>query len=139
MADPADDEFDRSPGPVHEDAGGEDDTGSLVVQVKELADDARTAIEAELAWQGARASFVGGQAAGIAAWAGLALVCAFISLLALAFGAILALTPDVGAILATLIVAGALLLAALIAGLVVRGRVNRLKAGAFPAKPGAKP
>ena len=139
MADPADDEPDRSPLAAPQDNGGEDETASLVDQVKDLADDARTAVEAEIAWQSARAGFVGGQAAGIAAWAGFALVCAFIAVLALAFGAILALTPNVGAVLATSIVTGALLLAALVAGLVVRSRVRRLKAVAFPAKPGATP
>lgn len=139
MADPADDEPDRSPLAASQDAGAEDDAGSLVDQVKDLADDARTAVEAEIAWQSARAGFVGGSVAGIAAWAGFALVCGFIAVLALAFGAILALTPGVGAVLATSIVSGALLLAALIAGLVVRSRVRRLKAVAFPAQPGATP
>ena len=134
MADPADDEPDRSPPAAPHDVGAEDDTGSLVDQVKDLADDARTAVEAELAWQGARAKFVGGRVAGIAAWAGFALVCAFIAVLALAFGAILALTPIVGAVLATVVVAGVLLLAALIAGLVARSRVRTLRAAAFPPK-----
>ena len=139
MADVTDDELDRSPLAAAQDDGTEGDTASLVDQVKDLADDARTAVEAEIAWQSARAGFVGGQAAGIAAWAGFALVCAFIAVLALAFGSILALTPDLGAVLATAIVTGVLLLAALIAGLVVRSRVNRLKAVAFPVKPGATP
>ena len=139
MADPADDEPDRSPLAAPQDNGGEDDTASLVDRVKDLADDARTAVEAEIAWQSARAGFVGGRAAGIAAWAGFGLVCGFIAVLALAFGAILALTPVIGAGLATLAVTGALLLAALTAGLVVRTRIRRLKATVFPAKPGATP
>lgn len=134
MADPADDEPDRSPLP-----SPQDDADSLVDRVKDLADDARTAVEAEFAWQSARAGLVGGRVAGIAAWAGFALVCVFIAVLALAFGAILALATLIGAVLATLAVTGALLLTALIAGLVVRSRVRRLKAAAFPAKPGATP
>ena len=134
MADPADDEPDRSPPAAPHDDGAEDDTGSLVEQVKELAEDARTAVEAEIAWQSARAGYVGGSVAGIAAWAGFALVSAFIAVLALAFGAILALTPIFGAAFATLIVTGVLLLAALIAALVVRRRVRALRTAAFPPK-----
>ena len=139
MADPGDDDRDRSSPPAPQDVtatqdGGEEDIGSLVDRAKDLADDARTAVEAEIAWQGARAGFVGKRTAVIAAWAGFALVCGFIAILALAFGAILALTPNIGAVLATLTVTGVLLLAALIAGLIVRGRFRALKAVAFAPK-----
>lgn len=130
MADAADDEPDHLPL-----GAAEEDAGSLVDQIKDLADDTRTAVEAEIAWQGERARFVAGHASGIAIWAGLALVCTFIALLALAFGAILALTPAIGAVLATVLVTGALLLIALAAALIARGRVRRVKASAFPAKP----
>jgi uncharacterized membrane protein (DUF485 family) len=134
MADPADDETDSSLP-----SDGEADADSLIGRVKDLADDARTAAEAEIAWQSARAGFVGKRAAFIAAWSGFALVCAFVAVLALAFGAILALTPLIGAILATAVVTGVLLLAAVIAGLIARNRVRQLKAAAFPVKPGARP
>ena len=130
MADPADDELYRSPLPATQDVG-EDDVGSLVERVKDLADDARTALEAEIAWQGARAGFVGKRATIIAAWAGFALVCGFIAVLALAFGAILALAPILGAALATGAVTAVLLLAALIAGLIARARIRALQAAAF--------
>lgn len=133
MADPGDDDPDRAPPPATREAG-EDDIGSLVDRVKDLADDARTAVEAEMAWQGARAGFVGKRAAIIAAWAGFALVCAFIAVLALAFGTILALTPQIGAGLATVVVTAGLVLAALIGGLIARGRVRALKAAAFPRR-----
>lgn len=141
MTEPADDEphYVRTASAVtavDEEMGFEDES-SLVDQVKDLVEDTRTAIEAELAWQGARAGFVGRQTGSVAVWAGLALVCAFIAILSLAFGAILALTPMIGAIFATLAVVGALLVVALIAALLARSRVIRLKAVAFPAKPGA--
>ena len=139
MAEPADDEPDRSPLAAPQDDGGEDDVGSLVDQLKDLAADTRTAVEAEFAWQGERAGFVAGRTSGIAIWAGFALVCAFIALLALAFGAILALTPTIGAVLATLLVTGVLLLTALVAALIARSRVRHLKATAFPAKPPVLP
>jgi hypothetical protein len=134
MADAADDEPDR---PALDAA--QDDAGSLVEQLKDLAADVRTAVEAEAAWQGERAGFVAGRSSGIALWAGLALVCAFIALLALAFGAILALVPVIGAVLATLLVTGVLLLGAVAAATIARGRFRALKAAAFPAKPDARP
>ena len=125
------------PAPDETEAETEGFEDSLFEQVRDLAENTRTAVEAELAWQGARAGYVGGRVARIAVWAGFALVCAFIAVLALAFGSILALTPIIGAAFATLVVAGVLLLAALIAGLVVRTRVVHLRAVAFSAKPGA--
>lgn len=130
MADAADDGSERALAEA-----AEDDSASLVEQVRDLADDTRTAVEAEIAWQTARAGFIAGRASGIAIWAGLALVCAFIALLALAFGAILALAPVVGAVLATVLVTVVLLLLALIAALVARSRLRRLKTAAFAAKP----
>lgn len=133
MAEPADDEPVRSPPPT---TG--DDAGSLADQLKDLANDTRTAVEAEFAWQGVRAAFVAGRLSSIALWAAIALTCVFVALLALAFGAILALTPLIGAFLATLSVTGALLLTALIAGLVARRRMRRLKAAAFAAMPAVR-
>ena len=137
MPDPADYSPDNTALPAPEYDSDVEEGESLVDQVKDLVGDTRTAIEAELAWQGARAGFIGGQAGSVAIWAGLALVCSFIALLSLAFGAILALTPLIGAVFATLAVVGALLAVALIAALVARRRVVRLKAVAFPAKSGA--
>ena len=137
MADPADYSPDHTALPASEYDADLEEGNSLVDQVKDLVGDTRTAIEAEVAWQGARAGFVGGQAGRVAIWAGLALVCAFIAILSLAFGAILALTPLIGAVLATLAVVGVLLVVALLAGLMARARVVRLKAVALPAKPGA--
>lgn len=130
MAEPADDVPD--PAPLVE---AEDDAGSLVDQVKTLADDTRTAFEAEIAWQGVRASFIAGRLPGIVFWAAIALACLIVALFAVGFGAILVLTPKIGAFLATLAVTGVLLIAALIAWLVARRRVRRLKAAAFAAIP----
>ena len=113
----------------------EDDADSLIDQIKDLAADTRTAFEAEVAWQGVRASFIAGRLPSIVFWAAIALACLFVALFALGFGAILVLTPLIGAVLATLAVTGSLLLVALIAWLVARRRVRRLKAAAFAAIP----
>lgn len=143
MAEPADDELDRVAPATDAGAASEGaqyaETDSLVERVKDLAEDTRTAIEAELAWQGARASYLGGNVGGLAGWAALAVLCVFIALLSLAFGAILALTPLIGAALATLAVVVVLLVGAAIAGLIARSRMGRIKAIAFPARPGATP
>lgn len=137
MVDPADYSPNHTALPAPEDDPDVEEEDSLVDQVKDLVGDTRTAVEAEIAWQSARAGFVGGQVGSVAIWAGLALVCAFIAILSLAFGAILALTPLIGAVFATLAVVAVLLIVALSAALVARSRVVRLKAIAFPGKPGA--
>lgn len=115
-------------------AAGDDDD-SLVDQIKDLAADTRTAFEAEIAWQGVRASFIAGRLPSIVFWAAIALACLIVALFALGFGAILVLTPQIGALLATLSVTGVLLVVAVIAWLVARRRVRRLKAAAFAPIP----
>ena len=130
MADPADDE----PDIVSPVAAEDDDAGSLVDRVKDLADDTRTAIEAELAWQGARARYAARTASGIAVWGGLALACVTIALLAVAFGAILTLAPRIGPGSATVVVSGVLLIAALVAALLARRGGRRLLRDLAPSK-----
>ena len=127
MADAAEDLPDRISLP----AAAEDDGDSLVDRIKDLAADVRTAVEAEVAWQGVRASFIAGRLPAIAFWAAIALACLIVALFALGFGAILVLTPQIGALLATLSVTGVLLVVAVIAWLVTRRRVRRLKEAAF--------
>lgn len=130
MAEPAVEDLAVLPLPA-----ADDDADSLIDRIKDLAADTRTAFEAEVAWQGVRASFIAGRLPSIVFWAAIALACLIVALFALGFGAILVLTPLIGALLATLAVTGALLLVALIAWLVARRRVRRLKAAAFAAIP----
>ena len=138
MADPADDEPDRVPlAAPHDDGAEEDDADSLVDRVKDLADDTRTAVEAENAWQSARVGYAGRKVSAIAAWGGLALVCCFIAVLTLAFGAILTLAPSIGPGSATAAVTGVLLIAAAVAALLARSGVRRLRQDLLPTKPGA--
>jgi len=117
-------------------ADADDEAGSLFTELRNLAEDAQTAAEAEIHFQSTRAGYVGGEAKGIALWLGLALVAAILALFALATGALLGLSPLVGPWLATAIVVGALLiLAGLAAWLGTRG-IARVRRNAFPA---AKP
>jgi hypothetical protein len=109
---------------------------SLVRDVRALGDDLRTAIEAEVAFQSARAGYVAGEVRGIALRFAVAALFALIALVALAVGVLIALTPLVGGWLATAIVVGALLAGAAVFALAGRGKVRRLTAAAFPPAKG---
>ena len=137
MAEPADDQPDSASPADAEDGVIEEDGGSLVDRVKDLADDARTAVEAELAWQMARAGYAGRRVTTIAAWGGLALACAFVAVLAVAFGAILTLAPLIGPGSATAVVTAVLLVAAVVAALFARGGIRRLRRDVSAKSPGA--
>jgi Flp pilus assembly protein TadB len=93
----------------------------LVDDLRQLAADGRTLLEAELAYQKSRAAVAGKAVGSIAGWGALALALVFFALMALVIGLILALTPLLGpwpAMLAT--VAGLLVAAALSGWLAAR-------------------
>lgn len=85
---------------------------SLVDDLRELASDGRTLLEAEIAYQKSRAMLAGSTAKSIAGWLALALALVFFSLMALTVGAVLALVPLLGALGATVVVVLVLLAAA---------------------------
>jgi len=92
---------------------------SLVDDVRQLVDDGRTLLEAELAYQKSRALVAGEAAKAVAGWGALALALLFFALMALVLGLILALTPKLGALAATGVV---------VAGLVVLGAISGITA-----------
>jgi hypothetical protein len=102
------------------------DAPSLGDDLRQLTDDARALVEAELVWQKSRAVFAGKQAGGIAVLGLLAAALAFCALMALIFGMVLALVPLLTAWGATAAVSGGLLLAALLAGLLAALRARRM-------------
>ena len=106
---------------------------SLVEDLRDLAEDTRTAVEAELAFQQARAGYVAGAAQGIAVRFALAALLAIIALCTLAVGVLLGLTPLIGPWGATAIVVAALLFLALAAALTGRSALRRLMRNAFSA------
>jgi hypothetical protein len=106
---------------------------SLLADLRDLAEDTRTAVEAELAFQQARAGYVAGAAQGIAVRFALAALLAIIALCTLAVGVLLGLTPLIGPWGATAIVVAALLILALAAALTGRSALRRLMRNAFPA------
>ena len=89
---------------------------SLVDDVRELVNDGRTLLEAELAYQKSRAALAGRTAKSMAGWIALALSLVFFALMALVMGLLLILAPLIGAVGATVLVILALLAAAGLSG-----------------------
>ena len=101
---------------------------SFADEVRQLADDGRVLLEAELAYQKSRAAVVGLAAKSIAGWLTLALALLFFALMALVMGALLALTPLLGGWGAMALVVLALLLAAGLSGWIAAKRWERTAA-----------
>lgn len=98
---------------------------SLVDDMRQLADDGRTLIEAEVAYQKSRAVVAGAGLKSAALFGGLALVLLFFVLMALVIGLLLALTPLIGAWGALGAVVGGLLISAVIAAMIAKSRWTR--------------
>ena len=101
---------------------------SLVDDVRQLASDGRTLIEAELAYQKSRAAVAGAGIKGITGWAALALALVFFALMALVMGVLLGLAELIGAWGATVVTVLALLIAAGLSGLAASRRWKRMSA-----------
>lgn len=69
---------------------------SLVEDIKHLASDGRTLLEAEFAYQKSRAAVAGAGVKGIAGWAALALALVFFALMALVVGVLLGIAEFIG-------------------------------------------
>jgi hypothetical protein len=95
---------------------------SLVDDVRELVNDGRTLLEAELAYQKSRAALAGRTAKSMAGWIALALSLVFFALMALVMGLLLILAPLIGGLGATLVVVAGLLIAAGLSGWVAMRR-----------------
>jgi positive regulator of sigma E activity len=106
----------------------EADERGFAEEVRQLVDDGRTLIEAELAYQKSRAAVFGLAAKSIAGWLALALTLLFFALMALVMGALLALAPLVGGFGAMVLVVLALLLAAGLSGWIAARRWERTAA-----------
>ena len=98
---------------------------TLEDDLRQMIGDGRALLEAELAWQKARAAFVGKQAGGIALLGLLALALTFFALMAMVFGLVLALATTLGAWGAMAAAAGGLLLVAVLVGLMAAMRAKR--------------
>jgi fatty acid desaturase len=124
---------DESPPLIEEDAAER----SLVADVRQLVEDGRTLLEAELAYQKSRAMVAGQAAKGVAGWMALALALLFFALMALVLGLVLMLVPALGAIWATVAVVLGLLAMGALSGWVALRRWRR--AAALMAEPESRP
>ena len=100
---------------------------SLLEDLRELARDARTYAEAELAFQKSRATYAGDEVKSIAISIAAAAALVFFALMALVLGALLALTPLITAWGATALVFAVLLIGAVIFAFGARSRWRRMK------------
>ena len=113
---------------------------SLVEDIKHLASDGRTLLEAEFAYQKSRAAVAGAGVKGIAGWASLALALVFFALMALVIGVLLGIAEFIGIWAATAVTVVLVLTAAGLAGLAASRRWKRMSAALAdePAKDSEK-
>ncbi len=115
--------------------------GSLADDLRELADNAQTLLEAELAYQSARAAYAWNRGSGIAIWLIVAATAGFFTVVALVVGLLLALIPLVGVWGSLGIVAASLALLAVFALLRASGKFKRMRTvllASDPIKPPAR-
>ena len=101
--------------------------GSLAGDLRELADDVQTLVEAELAYQSARAAYAWNRGRGIAIWLIVAAMAGFFAAVALVVGLLLALVPYVGIWGALGVVVAGLALLAVFALLRALGKFKRMR------------
>ena len=113
---------------------------SLAEDIKHLASDGRTLLEAEFAYQKSRAAVAGAGVKGIAGWASLALALVFFALMALVIGVLLGMAEFIGIWAATAVTVVLVLAAAGLAGLAASRRWKRMNAALTdePARDPAK-
>lgn len=100
----------------------------LIDDLRQMLEDGRTLVEAELAYQKSRAAVAGSGAKGIVGWALLALALVFFALMATVVGALLILSALLGPIKATGITVVTLLGLTAAAALAARRRWQRMAA-----------
>jgi uncharacterized membrane protein YqjE len=95
---------------------------SLIDDVRNLVDDGKTYVEAELQYQKSRAALVLDRSRSGAIYGAAALVLVHLALIALVVGLVIALTPLITAWGATALVVGVLVAIALVFGLKAKGK-----------------
>lgn len=112
---------------------------SLVEDIKHLASDGRTLLEAEFAYQKSRAAVAGAGAKGIAGWAALALALVFFALMALVVGVLFGIAEFIGMWAATGVTVLLILLAAGLSGLAAQRRWQHMSAALADDPPSDEP
>jgi uncharacterized membrane protein len=101
---------------------------TLADDLRQLAADGRTLLEAELAYQKSRAAVAGKAVKSVAGWGALALALVFFALMALVVGLLLVLAPLLGGWGAMAAVFAGLLAAAALSGWIAARRWKRTAA-----------
>lgn len=116
----------EQPPPLVSDESDDPAERSLGDDLRQLADDGRTLLEAEFAYQKSRAIAAGSGIASLIGWAALGAVLVLLAVIAALFGVVLELSNLVGAAGATLIVVVSMLIVATICALVVQRKWRRI-------------
>lgn len=103
-----------------------DEKQSFFDEVGALVDDGRTYLDAELAFQKTRLSYVVAHAKWVAIFLGMAAFLVVLAVFALVFGIMIALMPMMTPIGATVAVVFALVLSAAVAGTIARSQLKKL-------------
>ena len=114
--------------PATADSRSAHDHASLREDVRVLADEARTFVHAELAYQKTRAAYASGQMKVISLLGAVAAVFSFFAIMAAVVGTVIALGPVLGAWGAMAVVTGVLLLVTLICVFVALHHLQVMKA-----------
>lgn len=99
---------------------------SLAQELRQLANEAKSVAQTELAFQKSRAAYAGAETKTIALLFGVALVIAFFALMALVVGVVIALGPILGPWGAMAAVTIVLLIAAGLCAFTAMGRLSRM-------------
>lgn len=105
---------------------GDTDDVSLMQDIRQLADEAKSVARAEVAFQKSRAAFVGAEARTIVMLVVAAVLLVFFAGIAFVVGSVIALAPLLGPWAATACVTLALLLLAMLGGLSARAKLRRV-------------
>lgn len=124
--------MESAPGPDDPENSRADDA-ELIQTLRDLAEDAQTLVQAEIAFQQARAIYAWNRSKGIALLIAAGLVFGFFTLVALVVGLLLALAHDLGVWGALAVVAGGLGLITMLSFAVAALRIKRLR-GMLAAK-----
>ena len=122
----------REAAEVFEEAAEQDDVEaeirhSLTDDIFALFDDGKTYVEAEIAFQKSRSSFVANRAKLAAAYGAAAFGVLHLALIALTVGTVIALAPLVGPWIATAIVGGILIILGIVCLRMLKGKIDDIR------------
>ena len=112
---------------AQQDGGEAEIRHSLTDDIFALFDDGKTYVEAEIAFQKSRSSFVANRAKLAAAYGAAAFGVLHLALIALTVGTVIALAPLVGPWIATAIVGGILIILGIVCLRMLKGKIDDIR------------